>query len=141
MRKPHIDSVAGKVRSGDEYDVKAGAARQMSALAIGMPACVMLECWALLAGFVYVEEPGKTTALGRFLIAVSPKCRIPHVHRTPALPIAQIHSHNAGKHNDAESCARHGRRQNPMTHGPGRPQFHRPQRGSHYDNSDYESHL
>jgi hypothetical protein len=113
----------------------------MSASAIGMPACVKHAFSPLLARFVRCGGSRKTVARSRFLIDVSPKCRVPHIHGTPALPIAQINSKNASKHNDAEHCARHDRRQNPIANCPGRPQFHRPQRGSQYDNSDYESHM
>ena len=83
---------------------------------------------------------GKTVERGGFLIDVSPKCRAPHIHRPFPLPIAQIHSKTASKHNAAEHCARHDHRQNPIACCSGCPKYHRPRRGSQYGNSDYEPH-
>src|SRR5438445_5331396 len=70
----------------------------------------------------------------------SPKRRVPHIHQSPALPIAQPYSHDRSEHNNAESCANHDPCKNPIANRSGRPQCHCPQRGSQYENSDGESH-
>ena len=103
--------------------------------------CRALRWQWTVARFRSVEDVyGKTVERGRFLIDVSPKCRVPHLHRPFSLPIAQIHMKTANKHNAAEHCARHDHKQNPIACCSGRPKYRRPRRGSKYGNSDYESH-
>ena len=77
-------------------------------------------------------------AVGRLLINVSPTRRVLHIHQTPALPIAQPYSQNPGEDNGREYRATHDPRQYPIAQCLGRPQVYRAQRGSKYDNSDYD---
>mgnify|MGYP001550047556 CR=1 FL=1 len=77
-------------------------------------------------------------ARGQFLLDVSPKRRVAHVHQPPALPMAKPRPHNPDDQNNSQSCAQ---RDSPTALRTRRPQVRRHQRGKQDDNSSGQSHL